>query len=111
MPRITGYVLQIAALLAIGAMAAHHYGGLYDFAWSHPIVMLVGQFALLAVGILTRPWALTAFWVFTGTTAYALVFRAASTLHGAIPAALLAAAAVAAALTLFARLGRGALTR
>ena len=103
MPRLMGYILRIAALFAAGAVAAHHYEGFYTYAWSHPTVMLVGQFALLAVGALTRPWALAAFWVFSGATAYALEKRAASDLHGGLAAALATAGAVAAALALFAR--------
>jgi hypothetical protein len=111
---MTDYGLRIAAAVALfgaGAMAAHHYEGLYAFAWSHPSVMLVGQFALLAAGTLTRPWVLAGFWLFTGTTAYALFLRAAAELHGALPAALVTAVAVAAALALFARLGGGAPAR
>ena len=110
MPRTTDYGLRIAAaatLFGAGAVAAHHYEGLYAFAWSHPTVMLVGQFVLLAVGALTRPWALAGFWAFSGATAYALEQRAASDLHGGLAAALATAVAVAAALALFTRLGGG----
>jgi FtsH-binding integral membrane protein len=103
-PQVTGYTLRVAALFAVGAVAAHSWEALYTFAWSHPTVMLVGQFALLAVGALTRPWALAAFWVFTGATAYALVRRAAADLHGGPAAALVAAAAAAVAFALFAHI-------
>jgi hypothetical protein len=104
----TGYRLLLPpTLLGAGVWLAARYAGFYEFAWTHPSVVLIGQFALLAAGALTRPWALAGFWVFSGATAYALVERAANDLHGGLAAAAAAAVAAALAFALFARLSSG----
>jgi hypothetical protein len=82
-----------AVALLLGAWLARRYAGLYEFAWSHPFVMLIGQFTLLAVGALTRAWTLAAFWCFSGATAYALAMRASTDLRGGLAAAGVAALA------------------
>jgi hypothetical protein len=97
-----------ALLLAAGALAARAWEPLYAFAWTHPVVMLLGQFALLALGALTARWMLAGFWVFSGATAYALIFRAADALHGGLAAAAAVAVAIVAAAALFARVRSGA---
>ena len=83
--------------------------GLYEFAWSHPMVMLVGQFLLLVAASFAPRWraaALTPFWVFSGMTAGPLVARASELVGGPVRASVAVAAAVATALVLYAKLGR-----
>lgn len=100
MPRTTDYgrrTLAAAILLGAGAVLCARLQPLYSFAWSHPIVMLLGQFVLLTVGAYTRAWMLAPFWVLSGVTAYAMVFRAAEELGGGLAAAVVSVAAVAVA--------------
>ncbi len=59
--------------------------------------MLLGQLVLLTAGAYTRPWMLAPFWVLSGVTAYAMVFRAAEELGGGLAAAVVSVAAVAVA--------------
>ena len=94
-----------AALGAGAWLAAPSPGGLYVFAWSHPLVMVSGQFALLAAALLVpRPRAaqvalLGLFWIFSGMTAGPLLYRAADLFGGAV-AVVAAVAAVAIAVAL-----------
>jgi hypothetical protein len=113
MLRTTKYGLRtlvIVALVSIGAWICANVHGLYDYAWSHSFVMLIGQFALLAVGTLVRPRivGLAPFWIYSGATAYALVERAASDLRGRLGTDAAIVLAIALALALFAHVCRAA---
>jgi hypothetical protein len=99
--------LAIAALLALFALGALALFArpVYDYAWSHPSVMLLGQFACLAAALFAARWrarvglwlAVGIFGVVSGATAIPLVMRASALLGGIWPALGLAAAALAAA--------------
>ena len=106
-------VLVPVALVVAGAwIALPARVPVYGFSWSHPAVMLVGQFALLAAAAVCArhrvlgPVAMGAFWVFSGATLGPLLARSASTLGGAAAAAGATALAVALALLAFAYLRR-----
>lgn len=100
-----------AGLMAAGAwLAAPGRDPLHTFSWSHPTVMLLGQFALLAAAALApRRGPLGAallggFWLFSGATIGPMVARAAALLGGTAPALAATALAVAAAGAIFASL-------
>lgn len=101
-------VACVGPIAALGAgvwLAAPARGGLYTFAWSHPTVMLGGQFLLLAAALLAARYRavqvalLALFWVFSGMTAGPLVYRAADLVGGPL-ATVIAVASVPAAIAL-----------
>jgi hypothetical protein len=99
-------------LIGVGVwIAGPERRGLYEFSWSHPMVMLVGQFLLLAAASLAPRWraaALAPFWVFSGMTAGPLLARASDLTGGPGRAALAAAVAIVAAAALYLELRREA---
>jgi hypothetical protein len=104
--RLCASLLLFAAGIWIASPARR---GLYEFSWSHPMVMLVGQFLLLAAASLAPRWraaALAPFWVFSGMTAGPLLARASEAMGGPGRAALATAIAIAAAAALYLELWR-----
>ena len=103
-------ILAGVVLIGVGVwIAGPERRGLYEFSWSHPMVMLVGQFRLLVAASFAPKWraaALTPFWVFSGMTAGPLVARASELLGGPGRAALAVAVAIALAVALYLKLLR-----
>ncbi len=86
--RAASHLAVVAAFGATGLVAGVTVKPLYDYAWSHPMVMLTGELLLLGVFAASLRYralrwpAECAFWVFAGMTAGPLVYRAADELHG-----------------------------
>jgi hypothetical protein len=99
-----------AVLVAVGVGLAFGRRGVFEYSWSHPMVMLVGQFLLLAAASLApRRWrvaALAPFWVFSGVTAGPLLARASELLGGRWAAAGAAVVAVGIAVALYLKVRR-----
>jgi hypothetical protein len=99
-----------AVLFAAGVWVAFERRGLFEYSWSHPMVMLVGQFLLLAAASLApRRWraaALAPFWVFSGVTAGPLLARASELLGGRWAAAGAAIVGVGIAVALYLKVRR-----
>lgn len=94
----------------MGAWAAlPEHRAVYEFAWTHPLVMLTGLFALLTAAAFVargRAVVLGLFWMVAGATVGPLLARASDALHGGWRAGLAAVVAFGLALALFAKLRR-----